>query len=80
METRARRRTRCTHPGPVRPAATRQRLATRADTVELTVALPRALHLRAAVAGATLRWTINAMMRQALTEWLDRQGAGGRRP
>jgi hypothetical protein len=63
----------------VPPAPKRQRLETRRDTIQLTIALPRPLHLRAVVTGTQLRWTLNAMIRQALTEWLDRQTTGGRR-
>jgi len=50
----------------------RRRLKSRENTVTTSVIVPIALHERAMLCAVRLHWTLGELMRQALTEWLDR--------
>ena len=50
----------------------RRRLESRENTVTTSVIVPIALHERAMLCAVRLHWTLGELMRQALTEWLDR--------
>jgi hypothetical protein len=50
----------------------RRRLKSRENTITTSVIVPIALHERAMLCAVRLHWTLGELMRQALTEWLDR--------
>lgn len=56
-------------------AATRQRLASREDTILTTFALPRPLHRRLMRTALDLNWTGAEVLRTATEEWLSRHAS-----
>ncbi len=51
-----------------------RRLATRENTQVVTVALPRPVHERLMICAVKTRRSAAAIVRDAVTEWLDRHG------
>ncbi len=60
-----------TRPTPPLPSPKRKR-DSREGTVTTSMALPRVLHQEAMVAAVALNWTLAAVVRAALDEWLVR--------
>jgi len=50
----------------------RRRLKSRENTVTTSVIVPIVLHERAMLCAVRLHWTLGELLREALTEWLDR--------